>query len=78
MIQVKAGLVMRGFNLGIVDEVDSILIDEARTPIIISGSAGRQSQRSKLLWLIEFPPAFNHYFISYVLSDLHLTFPLFV
>jgi preprotein translocase subunit SecA len=29
----------RGFNFAIVDEVDSILIDEARTPLIISGPA---------------------------------------
>lgn len=32
-------LVQRGFNYAIVDEVDSILIDEARTPLIISGSS---------------------------------------
>ena len=32
-------MVMRGFGYGIVDEVDSILIDEARTPLIISGPA---------------------------------------
>ena len=32
-------MVMRPFNYGIVDEVDSILIDEARTPLIISGPA---------------------------------------
>lgn len=32
-------LVMRPFNFAIVDEVDSILIDEARTPLIISGAA---------------------------------------
>jgi preprotein translocase subunit SecA len=32
-------MVQRGLNYGIVDEVDSILIDEARTPLIISGSA---------------------------------------
>jgi preprotein translocase subunit SecA len=31
--------VQRGFNYGIVDEVDSILVDEARTPLIISGPA---------------------------------------
>jgi preprotein translocase subunit SecA len=31
--------VQRGHNFGIVDEVDSILIDEARTPLIISGEA---------------------------------------
>lgn len=35
-----AGLVQRGHNFAIVDEVDSILIDEARTPLIISNSAG--------------------------------------
>ena len=29
----------RGLNFAIVDEVDSILIDEARTPLIISGQA---------------------------------------
>ncbi len=33
----KFDLVQRGFNYAIVDEVDSILIDEARTPLIISG-----------------------------------------
>jgi preprotein translocase subunit SecA len=32
-------MVQRGFNFAIVDEVDSILIDEARTPLIISGPA---------------------------------------
>jgi preprotein translocase subunit SecA len=32
-------MVQRDFNFGIVDEVDSILIDEARTPLIISGPA---------------------------------------
>ena len=30
---------LRGLNFAIVDEVDSILIDEARTPLIISGQA---------------------------------------
>lgn len=34
-----ADMVQRGFNYAIVDEVDSILIDEARTPLIISGPA---------------------------------------
>ena len=33
----RDGMVQRGFNYAIVDEVDSILIDEARTPLIISG-----------------------------------------
>ena len=34
-----AHYVQRGHNFAIVDEVDSILIDEARTPLIISGPA---------------------------------------
>jgi preprotein translocase subunit SecA len=39
----KEELVMRDFNYAIVDEVDSILIDEARTPLIISGAAESSS-----------------------------------
>ncbi len=42
-------LVQRGHNYAIVDEVDSILIDEARTPLIISGPADDASQ-----WYTEF------------------------
>ncbi|XP_030539589.1 protein translocase subunit SecA, chloroplastic [Rhodamnia argentea] len=38
-------LVLRGFNYCVIDEVDSILIDEARTPLIISGPAERPSDR---------------------------------
>ncbi|MGN9912075.1 preprotein translocase subunit SecA [Phytohabitans sp. LJ34] len=45
----KEELVQRGHNFAIVDEVDSILIDEARTPLIISGPA-EQSAR----WYTEF------------------------
>jgi preprotein translocase subunit SecA len=36
--------VQRGFNYAIVDEVDSILVDEARTPLIISGPAEESTQ----------------------------------
>ncbi len=36
-------LVQRGFNYAIVDEVDSILIDEARTPLIISGQGDKST-----------------------------------
>ncbi|WP_374677891.1 preprotein translocase subunit SecA [Piscinibacter sp.] len=39
MVQETADRVARGLNFAIVDEVDSILIDEARTPLIISGQA---------------------------------------
>ncbi|HEX2130488.1 MAG TPA: preprotein translocase subunit SecA, partial [Actinophytocola sp.] len=42
-------MVQRGHNFAIVDEVDSILIDEARTPLIISGPADQSSR-----WYIEF------------------------
>ncbi|XP_020550416.1 protein translocase subunit SecA, chloroplastic isoform X2 [Sesamum indicum] len=38
-------LVLRPFNYCVIDEVDSILIDEARTPLIISGSAEKPSDR---------------------------------
>ncbi|CAI0470098.1 unnamed protein product [Linum tenue] len=38
-------LVLRRFNYCIIDEVDSILIDEARTPLIISGPAEKPSDR---------------------------------
>jgi preprotein translocase subunit SecA len=37
--------VQRGYNFGIVDEVDSILIDEARTPLIISGPAEESTDK---------------------------------
>ncbi|HVE91137.1 MAG TPA: preprotein translocase subunit SecA [Actinomycetota bacterium] len=42
--QAKEELVQRGHNFAIVDEVDSILIDEARTPLIISGAAEESAQ----------------------------------
>src|SRR4051812_23600599 len=42
-------LVQRGHNFAIVDEVDSILIDEARTPLIISGPADQATK-----WYVEF------------------------
>jgi preprotein translocase subunit SecA len=40
----KSAMVQRAFNFAIVDEVDSILIDEARTPLIISGPAEDSSE----------------------------------
>ncbi len=42
-------LVQRGHNFAIVDEVDSILVDEARTPLIISGPADLATK-----WYVEF------------------------
>ena len=36
--------VLRGLHYGIIDEVDSVLIDEARTPLIISGQSGKSTK----------------------------------
>ncbi len=44
MVQRSEDRVMRGLHFAIVDEVDSILIDEARTPLIISGQAEDSTQ----------------------------------
>jgi len=44
MKYVRADMAHRPFNYGIVDEVDSILIDEARTPLIISGPTDDKSE----------------------------------
>ncbi len=43
MSTARANCVQRGLNFVIIDEVDSILIDEARTPLIISGPSGKSS-----------------------------------
>lgn len=39
----KEQLVMRGLHYAIIDEVDSVLIDEARTPLILSGQSGKST-----------------------------------
>ena len=44
MAKHKNARVQRGLNFAIVDEVDSILIDEARTPLIISGKGNKSSE----------------------------------
>lgn len=44
MVIYKAQKVQRGHNFAIVDEVDSILIDEARTPLIISGQGSKSTE----------------------------------
>ena len=50
MVWAQSDLVQRGHYFAIVDEVDSILIDEARTPLIISGPASGDANR----WFAEF------------------------
>lgn len=44
MVQRQRDRVLRGLNFAVVDEVDSILIDSARTPLIISGQGNGMSQ----------------------------------
>ncbi|MBR5750929.1 MAG: preprotein translocase subunit SecA, partial [Clostridia bacterium] len=44
MVVVKENMVQRPLNFAIVDEVDSILIDEARTPLIISGQGDKSTE----------------------------------
>lgn len=47
MVTQRASLVQRPFNFAVVDEVDSILIDEARTPLIISGKGEKSDDLYK-------------------------------
>ena len=44
MVIYKEQLVMRDLHYAIIDEVDSVLIDEARTPLIISGQSGKSTK----------------------------------
>ena len=44
MVIYKEQLVQRGLKYAIIDEVDSVLIDEARTPLIISGQSGKSTR----------------------------------
>lgn len=48
MVIYKEQLVMRGLPYAIIDEVDSVLIDEARTPLIISGQSGKSTKLYEL------------------------------
>ncbi len=61
----KTEMVQRGHHFAIVDEVDSILIDEARTPLIISGPTEDRSElyrtiHAVVLELIKDPTTFEH------------------
>ncbi len=44
MVIYKEKLVQRGLHYAVIDEVDSVLIDEARTPLIISGMSGKSTK----------------------------------
>jgi preprotein translocase subunit SecA len=55
MAWTASDMVQRGHHFAVVDEVDSILIDEARTPLIISGPASGEANR----WFAEFASIAN-------------------
>ncbi len=48
MVVYEKNLVQRNLSYAIIDEVDSVLIDEARTPLIISGSSGKSTMLYKV------------------------------
>ncbi len=48
MVIYKEQLVLRDLHFAIIDEVDSVLIDEARTPLIISGQSGKSTKLYEL------------------------------
>ncbi len=68
------GLVARGYHYAIVDEVDSILIDEARTPLIIAGGAGDSEKMYQQFALIasQLVPE-NDYTVDEKLKAISLT-----
>ena len=63
MVIYKEERVQRPLNFAIVDEVDSILIDEARTPLIISGQGEKSTEFYKVA----------DYFVKTLLKDTHFT-----
>ncbi len=44
MAVTKLNVVQRGLNFCVIDEIDSVLIDEARTPLIVSGQSGKSTK----------------------------------
>ncbi|MCL2855343.1 MAG: preprotein translocase subunit SecA [Defluviitaleaceae bacterium] len=48
MVVYQKDMVQRSLNFAIIDEIDSILIDEARTPLIISGASGKSTDLYKV------------------------------
>ena len=53
MVVYKEQLVQRGLAYCIIDEVDSVLIDEARTPLIISGQSGKSTKLYEMCDILE-------------------------
>lgn len=69
-------LILRGLHFAIVDEADSILVDEARTPLIISGQDGDDQQQrffEQALDLAGMLAEQQHYRLRKDARDVHLT-----
>lgn len=68
--ETKVGqLLLRGLCFGIVDEADSVLIDEARTPLKLSGAAANQVDRRVLRQALQFADQIENYGNSYVIDN---------
>ncbi|MBR0975312.1 MULTISPECIES: preprotein translocase subunit SecA [Bradyrhizobium] len=75
-LQRDEDLVLRGLYFGIVDEADSIFIDEARTPLILSSSTGAAEERLQCDQALQFASclvAGEHYEIDLAERSLALT-----
>ena len=73
MVTNKAAKVQRGHYFAIVDEVDSILIDEARTPLIISGQGMKSSETYQLAQKFVKSLKADDYDIDIKLKSINLT-----
>ena len=67
------GLILRGLCFGIVDEADSVLIDEARTPLKLSGPSGKQIQVRILLQALRLADKLENYGNGYRVNDRDVT-----
>lgn len=68
-------LLMRGLHYAIVDEVDSVLIDEARTPLIISTAQGNEDQEAFYLQALDLAAKLNreaHFILDNAKRQIHL------
>jgi len=67
------GLILRGLCFGIVDEADSVLIDEARTPLKLSGPSGKQIQARILHQALRLADRLENYGNGYRVNDRNVT-----
>jgi preprotein translocase subunit SecA len=65
----EGGLLLRGLCFGIVDEADSVLIDEARTPLKLSGPAANQIDRRVLGQALKFATQLDNYGNGYRIDE---------